>query len=372
MAYNPFVSCSFEHPVHKQNDLLDMPAIWLTDPMKGFDSFIQSTEFVEMGKHGKARKAEGRAVHPISASSQQVYRHMFGSFLRWMESRRLRLDQVGDKEIREFLEVRHGDKNTEGKKLNSLIRVRYLRLLERVFDHLDGAGTANPARKAAYGIHKSAETGRDKPKAFLTEKEQAKFLAHLIEPEAFDPEKPLSPSWKKRRDRAMLAMMLGAGLKVSEVIGLRIEHIGKKDSTGCIPIKVINLALRAADNAHRTYLRPFAIPYVLPWIEERAWRAKPDRKAGRAAIPGKMLFPASLKEGEPLNKATVYRHVKVTMEAAGLDVERMGGRTLRNSFAVTELKKGTPIELVGELLGHYERRSTEKYEVPTKQENLIR
>lgn len=356
----------------KQNDLLDVPAIWRTDPMKGFDSFIQSVEFVEMGKHGKARKAEGRAVHPISASSQQVYRHMFGNFLRWMEHRRLQLEQVGEKEIREFLEVRHGDKNTEGKKLNSLIRVRYLRLLERVFDHLGASGTANPARKAAYGIHKSQATGRDKPKAYLTEKEQAQFLANLVEPEAFDPDKPLSPSWKKRRDRAMLAMMLGAGLKVSEVIELRIEHILKKDSTGGMPIKVVNPALRTADNSHRTYLRPFAIQYVLPWIEERTWRAKADSKAGRPAIPGKLLFPASLKEGETLNKATVYRHVKATMEAAGLDVERMGGRTLRNSFAVTELKKGASVEEVRGFLGLYERRSAEKYDVQDKQKRLIK
>jgi integrase/recombinase XerD len=345
----------------KQPDLFDIPAIWKTDPIKGFETFITSVEFVEMGKHGKARKAAGQPVYPISDKSTTVYRHMFANFLRWLERRKLRLQHIGEVEMRQFLDDRHAGKDTEGRKLNSLIRVRYLRLLERVYTHLGATHEQNPATRAAYKVHRTPATGRDKPKVFLTDKEQAAFLANLPAAEAYDPDRPEASSWRKRRDRAMLAMMLGAGLKVSEVLALRVEHVGKKDSTGSISVKVVNPALRTADNAHKTVLRPFAVPYVLPWLEERK----------RRRIPGSLLFPASLKEGQELNKATVYRHVKATLEQAGLDVERMGGRTLRNSFAVRELANDTPIELVGTYLGHYERRSTEKYVVPKRQRKLL-
>lgn len=345
--------------MRQQNDLLDIDAIWFTDPTKGFDSFVQSIEFVELGKHGRARKAEGRAVYPIAKSSQEVYCHMFGNFSKWMKTKHLRINEIGETEIREFLDIRHDGKDTEGKKLNSMIRVRYLRLLERVFTHL--GVSPNPATKAAYGVHKSAEAGRDKAKVYLTEKEQAAFLANLPAIEPFDPKHPFAPSWKRRRDRAMLAMMLGAGLKVSEVMALNIKNVQRKDSAGCIPIKIVNPALRTDDNSHKTILRPFAVPYVLPWIEERK-RLK--------QIPSDRLFPASLKEGEMLNKATVYRQVKATLQKAGIDLDHMGGRTLRNSFAVIELKNGTDIETVGMFLGLVERRSTEKYVVQEQQKEL--
>jgi site-specific recombinase XerD len=343
-----------------QPDLLDLPVVWKTDPMKGFQTFVMSVEFVEMGKHGKARKAEGRPVYPINKKSAAVYTHMFANFLRWLESRRLKLDEVSEVEMREFLDARHAGKDTEGKKLNSLIRVRYLRLLERVYSHLGATNNRNPATKTAYGVHRTPATGRDKPKVFLTDKEQAAFLAALPDAEPFNPDQPDAPSWKKRRDRAMLAMMLGAGLKVSEVLALHVQHVGKKDSTGSIPVRVINPAIRSADNAHKTLLRSFAVPYVLPWLEERKHRR----------IPGQLLFPATLKEDKPLAQATVYRHVKGTLERAGLAVERMGGRTLRNSFAVTELRNNKPIDLVGAFLGHYERRSTEKYLIAEKQREI--
>jgi integrase/recombinase XerD len=77
-------------------------------------------------------------------------------------------------------------------------------------------------------------------------------------------------------------------------------------------------------------------------------------------IPGPLLFPATLNGGR-LDKATVYRQVKATFARAGIEVSRQGGRTLRNTFAVRELKAGGGIELVGEFMGHRKRRSTEHY-----------
>ena len=327
--------------------------------MTSFGRFIKSTEFVEMGKHGKARKAEGREVQPISKSSAAVYTHMFANFVRWMQARHLRLHEIDQGQLRSFLDHRHAAKDIGGKRLNSSIRVRYLRLLERVFSHL--SVTPNPATKLAYEVNKSpTDKGIDKSKVYLDDKAQVALLVGLPPVQSYDPAKPASPSWKKRRDRAMLAMMLGAGLKVSEAIALRLDDIGREDSAGELWIRVRNPASHGPNNSHQTVLRRFAVPYVRPWIEERK----------RHKIPGKLLFPASLKAGEELNKATVYRHVKASLQGSGLEVERMGGRTLRNSFAVRELVHNTPLETVGGFMGHFERRSTEKYVVDEKQKKL--
>lgn len=145
-------------------------------------------------------------------------------------------------------------------------------------------------------------------------------------------------------------MMLGAGLKVSEVIGTSTEHVGTPDATGCLPVTVSPVSTAGTSRWHQTQLRQFATHEVLIWKTERML----------LKIPGPLLFPASLQGGR-LDKATLYRQVKATFQRAGIDIQRLGGRTLRNSFAVRELNDGVSIELVGEFMGHRKRKSTEHY-----------
>jgi integrase len=42
--------------------------------------------------------------------------------------------------------------------------------------------------------------------------------------------------WRRRRDRAMQALMLGAGLKVSEAVGRYTINVGETDVTGSVPL----------------------------------------------------------------------------------------------------------------------------------------
>ncbi len=67
--------------------------------------------------------------------------------------------------LRLFLDQRQDDDRGK-KKLNSTIRVRYLRLLERVFAHLDM--DPNPARHAAFDVYKQAAGGNDVAKVILS------------------------------------------------------------------------------------------------------------------------------------------------------------------------------------------------------------
>jgi integrase/recombinase XerD len=330
-----------------QADIFDRDDIWRSRPLDAFCAFIRSTEFVELGRYAATRRSAGKPVRPLKEASAQIYLHMFTNYLRWLSIRGLHLHAVSAQDIMAFLDAGHVDEQNRARKLKSLIRVRYLRLLERVYAHLQIE--PNPARHAAFDVYRTPAAGHDKPKAYLTEGEQANFLEQLPPAPPFDEAHPAAPSWKKRRDRAMLATILGAGLRVSEVLTLRIDQVEKRERDGSIPIKIPDYA--AGGDGHRTVLRPFAVKHVLPWIEERK----------RRPIPSKLLFPASLDAGEPLHKATVYRHVKATMQKAGIDVDRMGGRTLRNSFAIRELQSGASLELVKQYMGHHELRSTEKY-----------
>jgi site-specific recombinase XerD len=334
-------------------DLFDDGAnAWRAESQKAFEAFVLSPEFLGLSK--RVQKNKGSAVpdppKAIRKSSALVYIAMWTRFLRWLATTPGRtVFDIGSDELMSFMEQRaQGKRVLEG----ATIRRQYLTLFERVFSHLKVR--PNPAVHACFDIFKNRSTlaGANAPKASLSQAEQMAFMDALPHADAADETDP-TRGWKRRRDRAMQAMMLGAGLKVSEAIGLYMRNVGDTDSTGSMPISVSPASAGGTVRPHQTQLRPFAVPEVVAWIRER--------RALR--LPGELLFPATL-DGGRLDKATVYRQVKATFARAGIEVSRQGGRTLRNSFAARELKAGGAIELVGEFMGHRRRRSTEHY-IPT-------
>ena len=350
--------------------LFDNPEIWSTEPLVAFQAFVLSPEFQLLGRR-KLATGTVAIPAPMRASSARIYSLMFGKFLRWLGERNLKLLDVDDKHILAFLEhasapADRGRTEPPKKDLNSSIRIRYLRIFERVFQHLQVH--PNPARHAAFDIYKSSDKklrGKDLDKVAMTEAEHAAFMQALPPASvAFLPQPGASidarhqRGWKRRRDRAMQAMMLGAGLKVSEIIGLTTDSIGTVDATGSLAVTVSPVSTAGTSRWHQTQLRAFAVAEVSAWKLERT----------ALKIPGNLLFPATL-QGGLLDKATLYRQVKATFERAGIDVERLGGRTLRNSFAVRELKAGSSLELVGEFMGHRKRKSTEHYLLEPSQRN---
>lgn len=334
------------------DSLFDAAEIWRTDPAKAFDAFVQSPKFLELSRR-RSRKAEGTAEKtpsPLRASSARVYIAMFGKFLQWLRERDLPLHAVTSNDLMAFIEHGQVINGTLHAERNSRIRLKYLSLIERVYTHLNIR--PNPAQHASFDIFQSGNrqrVGHDADSAVLSEAQQAAFMDALPQAEPGERKDP-SHGWKRRRDRAMQALMLGAGLKVAEVVGMYTINIGEKDSTGSVPVTISPGSVGGVVRWHQTQLRPFAVAEVQQWLQERQ----------ALKIPGPLLFPATLRGGV-LNKATVYRQVKATFSRAGISVPRQGGRTLRNSFAVRELQAGESIELVGEFMGHRRRRSTEHY-----------
>ena len=71
------------------------------------------------------------------------------------------------------------------------------------------------------------------------------------------------------------------------------------------------------------------------------------------------MFPSY--SGARQNKAKVYRQVKRTLDAAGIEIPRSGGRTLRNTFAIQEIRSGIDTPVLTQKLGLALERSTETY-----------
>lgn len=143
-----------------------------------------------------------------------------------------------------------------------------------------------------------------------------------------------------KRDRAILEVLYGCGLRVSEAAALRISHvhedyvdvIGKGDKQRLVP-----LGEMAAD-AIKSYLEYRPVPVS---------RAYED-------------FLFLNRFGRPLSRVYIFKMVKNQAVAAGIRKE-ISPHTFRHSFATHLIENGADLRIVQEMLGHESILTTEIY-----------
>lgn len=145
------------------------------------------------------------------------------------------------------------------------------------------------------------------------------------------------------RDRAMLELAYGAGLRVSEWIGLAVrdvladEHVlrvfGKGSKERLVPIG------RSAIGAVAVYLREL--------------RPRLEKGQGQG-----ILFLNA--RGEPLTRMGAWKILRKHVEAAGI-TKPVTPHTLRHSFATHLLEGGADLRAVQEMLGHADIATTQIY-----------
>jgi integrase/recombinase XerC len=163
--------------------------------------------------------------------------------------------------------------------------------------------------------------------------DQARGL--MQEPEA-DPD---AEPWEAARDRAVLTLLYGCGLRISEALSLTFADAPLPET------------LRITGKGGKTRLAP-VLPAVRAAVD--AWLALQPFPLE----PGDALFRA--RRGGPLSP----RHVQAT-------VQRLRGRlglpptatphALRHSFATHLLGAGADLRSIQELLGHASLSTTQKY-----------
>ncbi len=145
------------------------------------------------------------------------------------------------------------------------------------------------------------------------------------------------------RDRALVELLYGSGMRVSEAVGLDrqsvdLEHrlvrcLGKGSKERVVPIG------REATDAVRRYLAR-GRPYL-----ERRHRTE--------------LFLNA--NGGALTRAGVFLILRRLAAKAGLEPERVHPHLLRHSFATHLLEGGADLRAVQEMLGHADLATTELY-----------
>ena len=317
--------------------------VWIERPLEAFLQFVGSPKYAESSLRPMGKEK-------ISESSIEVYRAMFARFLLFISKLNLNLFTVNATDIYAFLVAEEQVGERIHMILQSEIQYRYIRLLERVFTHLEIF--PRPTDDLLFGKLKEYYRldGRNQQTVSLTQSEIKQFLCALPVPLAKERAGRLSANWKRRRDRALQCIVLGAGLTVSEAICLQTDAIDKvRQIDGTLKISVSDSSQKNSPRVHETFMHAELVQELLDWVNERN-KLFPDNP---------IVFPGTT--GNTLDKATVYRQIRKTFEAAKIELPRRGGRTLRNTFAVQEIKAGASnVELI-EKLGLNEERSLETY-----------
>jgi integrase/recombinase XerD len=145
------------------------------------------------------------------------------------------------------------------------------------------------------------------------------------------------------RDRALVELLYGAGLRISEALGLArsdidlegrlLRALGKGDKERIVPMG------RPAVDAVTRYLARGR-----PYLERR---------------PRPELFLNA--RGGPLTRSGAFLILRRLAAVAGLEPERIHPHLLRHSFATHLLEGGADLRSVQEMLGHADLSTTELY-----------
>jgi integrase/recombinase XerD len=140
------------------------------------------------------------------------------------------------------------------------------------------------------------------------------------------------------KHRAILMTAYAAGLRISEVVALRVEDIDSK-----------RMVLRVRQGKGRKDRNVMLSPRLLTLLREY-WKI---------ARPTDWLFPGKIP-GQPITVGTVHRICVQAAQTAGLD-KHVTVHTLRHSFATHLLEAGTNIRTIQMLLGHRNIKTTAVY-----------
>jgi len=254
----------------------------------------------------------------------------------------------------------------------------YARDLARLAAHLERAGVAEPAAIRPEHLRRFAEAldaeGLAPASRARTLVAARRFVRHLLAQGvvARDPaEGLLAPRQARRlprvlrapeteallaaaaadgilglRDRAMLEVLYGAGLRVSELVGLPLAGLDRRAGF-----------LRVRGKGGRERIVPLGEP-ALAALETWLGEGRPQL-ARRAARTSDAVFLSN--RGAAMTRQNFFTRLRQLARRAGLPSERVSPHVLRHSFATDLLEGGADLRAVQAMLGHADLATTQIY-----------
>jgi integrase/recombinase XerD len=286
-----------------------------------------------------------KGLAPLSISA---YATDLGQFATFLEKHKRDLPTARRDDVREFLQQLFSyqvDGRSVGRKLSALRHLyRYL-LLDNKIEHDPTLNIESPRQWKVL------------PKA-LARDEMERTLAAPAARAASGEQTELAAVLAVR-DRAMLEVFYAGALRVSEMVGARLEDLkldagymlvcGKGNKERVVPLG------KSAQDALTEYLEQSR-----PLLLARARKSRPSQResgAERFASPGSpLLFIA--RGGRKLTRQRVWQMVRAASAASG---RKASPHMLRHSCATHMVEGGADLRTVQTILGHADISTTQVY-----------
>lgn len=151
------------------------------------------------------------------------------------------------------------------------------------------------------------------------------------------------------RDRALLELLYGSGLRVSELVGLDVDDVDLEEGA----VRVMG----KGGKEREVPLGRFGRDAVEAWLG----RARPGLATGLSR--GALFLN---QRGGRLTRQSVNRILAANVRGAGI-ARRVTPHSLRHSFATHLLEGGADVRVVQELLGHASVATTQIYTLVTEE-----
>ncbi|WKZ97349.1 site-specific tyrosine recombinase XerD [Lacticaseibacillus paracasei] len=257
----------------------------------------------------------------LAKATQTSYQQDLITFSAWLAARKRRTLPEEFGTIQSFLKEQNATKAPASvSRMISALRKFYRFLLR------EGAISADPMTKI------------DTPKraqhlpATLSSQEVDALMAKP------DTDKPLG-----LRDRAIFELMYATGLRVSEVVDLRLDQLHL----------AMNL-LQVTGKGDKERLVPIS-PQATQWVDRYLQEARP--KLLKRVQPKNVFVNF---HGGPMTRQGIWKNLKAYIASIGIEKD-VTPHTLRHSFATRLLENGADLRVVQELLGHSDISTTQIY-----------
>lgn len=291
------------------------------------------------------------------ASSESVYRDMWGSFVAWCCAQHppRTLDTLTADDLAAFQASRTGAGSQQD--LSPRHARRLLGLIDRVLRHHAAQGDESPNTAAAEAIaaqpavrFADASDATAPPDA-LSASDAKTLIAYLSLARAQPDDAAPRLNWQQVRNRASVALQLGAGLTPGEVRAVELTSLVTRGATPTLGAWKIRVPGNGNAPAREAPIASWAAELLQHWLQVRQ----------EHAIPGSWLFP-STRTGKPWGKVAQYGAAKQVLAEAGIDETAGGSFRLRHTFALCQLQRGASLEEVAQWLGVSDMAKMARYQ----------
>ena len=257
----------------------------------------------------------------LARNTLESYRRDLAQFAEWLEKRATDLMAVTRADLEQYLAHRspHAKPRSMGRLIASLRRFyRYL-LRESLITEDPTLQLDSP--KLPRSLPKSLT--EDEVEALLNQPDEAQMLG--------------------LRDRAMLETLYATGLRVSELVGLKVTEVSLSEGV-----------VRATGKGSKTRLVPLG-EEALDWITRYLKESRPQILGGQLS---ESLFVT--QRGDAMTRQAFWYLIKRHAKRAGI-TKPMSPHVLRHAFATHLLNHGADLRVVQMLLGHADISTTQIY-----------